>query len=89
MLLDIALFRRAPELASLEILAGVLYASTAALTAVHPCLEYSGAHCRGLAPCRFAWEIHNSIGELENAILKYRGVAEAALEDEQDDPPSF
>ena len=84
MLLDIALFRSAPELASLEILARVLRATLAALTAAHPCLvESHNARCCGLAPCRFAQTIHNGIDELNDAIIEYRAVVEAALECEQ------
>lgn len=83
MLLDIALFRSAPELASLEILARVLRATLAALTAAHPCLESDDARCCGLAPCRFAQAIHNGIDELNGAIIEYRAVVEAALESEQ------
>ncbi len=83
MLLDLALFRSAPELASLEILAGVLRATLAALTAAHPCLESDGPRCRSHAPCRLADSIHDGIDELDNAIIQYRSVVEAALESEQ------
>lgn len=83
MLLDSALVRSAPEMASLEILALVLRASLVALTAAHPCLESDGPRCSALAPCRLAEAIHDGIDELDNAILRYRAVVEADLDREQ------
>jgi hypothetical protein len=83
MLLDPALVRSAPEMASLEILALVLQASLVALTAAHPCLESDGPPYGALAPCRLAEAIHNGIDELDNAIIHYRNVAEHELDSEQ------
>ena len=83
MLLDPALVRSAPEMASLEILALVLRATLVALTAAHPCLESDGSQCGALAPCRLAEAIHDGIHELDNAIIHYRAVVEDELDSER------
>ena len=80
MLLDPALVRSAPELACLEILTGVLEATLIAIVATHPCIESQTPCACPLAPCCCADTIHNRIHELDNAILGYRAVVEAALE---------
>lgn len=83
MLLDPALVRSAPELATLETLALVLQTALVTLTAAHPCLERDGPPCGALAPCHLARAIHDGIDELDNAINYYRAVVEDVLNDEQ------
>ena len=70
MLLDTALVRSAPEMASLEILAGVLEATLVALVAAHPCLESDGPCACALAPCRFADAIHVPRSVARNASIE-------------------
>ena len=83
------LVRSAPELASLETLAGVLETTLVALVAAHPCIEADFPCSASLAPCRLADVIHNRIAELDNALLDYRASVEGALEyeDDQDELP--
>ena len=83
MLLDPALVRSVPELASLETLSLVLQTALVALTAAHPCLECDGPPCDAFAPCHLAHAIHDRIDELDNAILNYRAAAEDVLDEEQ------
>jgi hypothetical protein len=83
MLLDPALVRSVPELASLETLTLVLQAALVALTAAHPCLECDGPPCGAFAACHLAYAIHDRIDELDNAILNYRAAAEDVLDEEQ------
>ena len=89
MLLNRALLRSAPELASLEILVGVLEATLAALGAAHPCLEAECTCATSLAPCHLAAAIHNRIDELDSAIIHYRATVEDALNDERHGVLSF
>lgn len=89
MLLDLALVRSAPELASLEILASVLEAALVALAAAHPCLV-SGPVCRcSLAPCHLAAAIRDRIDELDNAIINYRADVEESLSAEHESTLPF
>ncbi len=89
MLLDLALVRSAPELASLEILARVLEAALVALAAAHPCLESDRACGGSLAPCYLAAAIHDRIDELDNAIIHYRATVEESLSDESESAMPF
>lgn len=89
MLLEPALVRSAPELASLETLCLVLQASLVALTAAHPCIERDGPPCAAFAPCHLAHAIHDGIDELQNAILLYRAVVEEVIDEEQNRPLPF
>lgn len=78
-LVDLALLRSAPELASLEILSHVLEVTLVAIRAAHPCLD-SGRVCHGsLAPCHLAAKLHDCIDELDNAIINYRADVEHSL----------
>ena len=83
------LVRSAPELASIDILAGVLEATIVALIASHPCLEIECRCVRPLAPCTLAVAILEHIYQLDNAIIHYRAVVEVELEAERRGEPPF